>query len=277
MMAAPSRLVESRDGTPIAVFTNGSGPSIVLVHGAAADHTTFRVIGPMLAERFTVHAIDRRGRSASGDTLPYAIEREFEDVAAVADALTADVLAADARTRIDVIGHSYGGRCALGAARLTDSVRRVVSYEGAPSPADVRYGDDTLPAELADLDRAGRHEALLEAFMRRVVGLDDAALAAYRADPVWPLRVAAAHTIPRELAAEGTSPAASLEALGQVRQSVLQILGGDSVAAFRVATIALDERLANGRVLVIKGARHAAHHTHPDAMVEAIAAFLAEP
>ncbi|HET9754939.1 MAG TPA: hypothetical protein VFP66_00430, partial [Candidatus Limnocylindrales bacterium] len=61
MTAAPARLVESRDGTPIVVFTSGAGPSIVLVHGAAADHTTFRVIGPMLAERFTVHAIDRRG------------------------------------------------------------------------------------------------------------------------------------------------------------------------------------------------------------------------
>jgi len=268
----PSRVVESRDGTAIAVITSGSGPSIVLVHGAAADHTTFRVIGPMLAERFTVDAIDRRGRGTSGDTPPYAIEREFEDVAAVADAL-----ARDAGTRVDVIGHSYGGRCALGAARLTEAIRRVVSYEGAPSPLDVRYGDDVLARDLADLDRAGRHEALLETFLRRVVGMDEAALAAYRADPVWPLRVAAAHTIPRELAAEGGSAAASLDALGRVRQPVLQILGGDSVLAFREATLALDERLADGRVVVIEGARHAAHHTHPDAMVAAITSFLADP
>jgi pimeloyl-ACP methyl ester carboxylesterase len=141
----------------------------------------------------------------------------------------------------------------------------------------VRYGDEKLADELADLDRAGRPEAVLEAFMRRVVEMDDAALAAYRADPVWPLRVAAAHTIPRELAAEGKAGAAGLDALGRVRQPVLQILGGDSVAAFREATIALDERLADGRVVVIDGARHAAHHTHPDAMVEAIASFLVEP
>ena len=143
--------------------------------------------------------------------------------------------------------------------------------------ADVRYGDETLADELADLDRAGRPEAVLEAFMRRVVGMDDAALAAYRADPVWPLRVAAAHTIPRELAAEGKAGAAGLDALGRVRQPVLQILGGDSVAAFREATVALDERLADGRVVVIDGARHAAHHTHPDTMVQAIASFLVEP
>jgi pimeloyl-ACP methyl ester carboxylesterase len=271
MTAAPSRSVESRDGTPIAVFTSGSGPSIVLVHGAATDHTTFRVIGPMLAERFTVHAIDRRGRGASGDMPPYAIEREFEDVAAVADAL-----ADDAGIPVDVIGHSYGGRCALGAARLTTSIRRIVSYEGAPSPPDVRYGDETLAGDLTELDRAGRPEAVLEAFMRRVVGMDEAALAAYRADPVWPLRVAAAHTIPRELAAEGGSAAASLDALGRVRQRVLQVLGGDSIPAFRDATIALDARLADGRVVVIEGARHAAHHTHPGALLVAITSFIAE-
>ena len=276
MTTVASRVIESRDGTPIALFPIGSGPALVLVHGAAADHTTFRVIGPMLAERFTVHAIDRRGRGASGGTPPYAIEREFEDVAAVADAL-----AIEAGARVDVIGHSYGGRCALGAARLTDSIRRGVSYEGAPSPPGLAYGDETLAGDLVDLELAGRDEALLEAFLRRVVGMDDAALAAYRADPVWPLRVAAAHTIPREIAAEATSRAAALDALGQVRQPVLQILGGDSVPSFREATFALDERLADGRVVVIEGARHAAHHTHPDATVEAIvsflAAFLAEP
>ncbi len=97
--ARPSRTVTSPDGTPIALFSSGSGPPLILVHGASADHTTFRVVGPMFAERFTVHAIDRRGRGASGDTLPYAIEREFEDVAAVAS-----VLAAEAGAPVDVVG-----------------------------------------------------------------------------------------------------------------------------------------------------------------------------
>lgn len=272
MTVAPSRVVHSRDGTPIAVFSSGSGPAVVLVHGAAADHTTFRVIGPLLAESYAVHAIDRRGRGASGDTLPYAIEREFEDVAAVADAL-----ASDGADPVDLVGHSYGGRCVLGAALRSAAVRRVVSYEGAPSPASLRYGDAALADELADLDRAGRHEALLEAFLTRVVGMDAAALAAYRADPVWPLRVGAAHTIPRELIAEGGSPAAGLEALGQVRRPVLQLLGGDSLAVFAEATAALDERLADGRVVVIPGARHAAHHTHPQQLVAALRGFLTEP
>ena len=268
--SGPSRVVTSRDGTPIAVFSSGDGPPLVLVHGAAADHTTFRVIGPLLAERYGVHAIDRRGRGASGDTEPYAIEREFEDVAAVAEAL-----AGAAGGQVTVVGHSYGGRCALGAALLTDAITAVVSYEGAPTPPGVSYGDEGLAEELAALDAAGRSADLLEAFLRRVVGMDDAAIAAYQADPVWPLRVAAAGTIPRELWAEGRAHAASIDALGPVRQPVLQILGGDSKPEFARATAALDDRLADGLVVVIPGARHAAHHTHPAALIEAIDTFLA--
>lgn len=266
----PSRVVQSADGTPIAVFGGGSGPPVVLIHGAAADHTTFRVVGPMLAERHAIHAIDRRGRGASGDTLPYSIERESEDVVALAEAL-----AGEAGRAVDLVGHSYGGRIALGAALRTDAIGRVVSYEGAPTPPGVRYGDERLAEELAELDLLGRSDELLETFMARVVGMDDAALAAYRADPVWPARVAAAHTIPRELLAEGHEEAAGLEALGRVRQPVLQILGGDSRPAFGEATRALDARLDDGRVVVIPGARHAAHHTHPEAFVEAVDTFLA--
>jgi pimeloyl-ACP methyl ester carboxylesterase len=266
---APSRLVRSRDGTEIAVFTTGDGPPLVLVHGAAADHTTFRAVGPRWASRYTVHAIDRRGRGASGDTLPYAIEREFEDVAAVADAIAADGSGPPA-----VIGHSYGGRCALGAALLSASITKVVSYEGAPTPPGVSYGDPSLADELATPDEAGRPADVLETFLRRVVGMDDAAIAAYQADPVWPLRVAAAHTIPRELRAEGRSREAGLAALARVRQPVLQILGGESRPEFAEATAALDDRLVDGRVAVIPGARHAAHHTHPDAVIEAIDTFL---
>lgn len=269
MSVAPSRIVTSADGTPIAIFTSGDGPPLVLVHGAAADHTTFRVIGPRLAERYTVHAVDRRGRGGSGDTPPYSIEREFEDIAAVAEAVTGGEA-----TGMAVIGHSYGGRCALGAALRTDAIDAVVCYEGAPTPPGVEYGDAALADELAALDEAGRPADLLEAFLRRVVGMDDAAIAAYQADPVWPLRVTAAHTIPRELLAEGRSDAAGLAALAHVRQPVLQVLGGDSKPAFAEATAALDDRLADGTIVVIPGARHAAHHTHPDELIEAIDTFL---
>ncbi len=268
---SPDLTVASTDGTPIAVVRSGdpAGPPVLLVHGTAADHTTFRVIGPMIGRRFDVYAMDRRGRGASGDTAPYAIEREFEDVARVAEAI--------ARARqvpaIDVVGHSYGGRCALGAALLTASIGRVVSYEGAPTPAGERYGDRDLVDELVRLAEAGRGETLLETFMARVVGMTPAELDAYRADPIWPRRVAAAPTIARELGAEA-SAVAGLDRLSAVRQPVLQVLGSASRAEFGSATRALDARLAEGRIVTIDGAKHAAHHTHPDALVEAVTAFL---
>ncbi len=265
---APTYLVDSADGTPIAVFTSGMGPPLVLVHGASADHTTFRVVGPRLARHLTLHAIDRRGRGASGDTEPYAIAREFEDVAAVADAV-----AAETGGPVPVFGHSYGGRTALGASLLTDRIGRVISYEGAPTPPGVRYQpsglDEVLRAHLA----AGDRVAILSTFMAEVVGMDDAELAAFRADPVWPLRVAAAPTIVRELEAE-LDPGASLESLGRVRQPVLQLLGGDSLPAFREGTVALDALLAKGRVIEIPGAKHAAHHTQPGAVVTAVLDFM---
>lgn len=265
--------VTSPDGTAIAVVRSGTtgAPPLLLVHGASADHTTFRVLGPRLAGEFDLFALDRRGRGASGDTPPYAIEREFEDVAAVAEA----VAALTRRQTVDIFGHSYGGRCALGAATLTDAIGRVVSYEGAPTPPGERYGDAALAAELVALAGAGRNEELLERFLASVVGMSPDDLARYRADPVWPRRVAAAPTIARELLVE-SGASAGLERLGTVRQPVLQLLGSDSLPAFASATHALDAQLANGRVVVIDGARHAAHHTHPDVVVAALRAFLAD-
>ena len=159
----PSAFVRSRDGTRIAVFRSGDGPPLVLVHGATADHTAFRVVGPMFGTSFAVYAIDRRGRGASGDAEgPYSIEREFEDVAAVAE-----TLAADAGGPVDVFGHSYGGRCALGAALLTDSIRRVISYEGAPTPPGSSYHPPGIEDRLRERLAAGDNDGALATFLTR--------------------------------------------------------------------------------------------------------------
>ena len=219
--------------------------------------------------RSTLHAIDRRGRGASGDTSPYAIEREFEDVAAVAEARRRPARAAP----VDVFGHSYGGRCALGAALRT----------AADPPGHLLRGRPDAARRELPPRRSGRRScarswppatatALLATFMRRG-RRDDARTTwtAYRADPVWPLRVAAAPTIVRELAAEAGSRPRRSRRSAAVRQPVLQILGGGEPARrSATATVALDARLADGRIVEIPGARHAAHHTHPDAVVAAV-------
>jgi pimeloyl-ACP methyl ester carboxylesterase len=268
-----ARLVTSADGTPIAVFElGGNGPLVLLVHGTTADHTTWRVSGPLLSARFRVLAVDRRGRGASGDRPDvYTIEREFDDLAAVAD-----VLAAETGAPVDAVGHSYGGRVALGAALRTPSLRRIVAYESAPTDGGPSYLPEGLRDRLAGLLAAGDLEGMLGAFMTDVVGMTLEDLERYRSDPVWPLRVAAAPTILREVDGEATA-AASLDVLGRVTNPVLQVLGGASLPSFAQAVRALDARLPDGRVVVIEGARHAAHHTHADAFVAAVGAFLANP
>lgn len=273
----PDRRISAPGGASIAVFRSGHGPPLVLVHGATADHTTWRTSGPLLAARRTLHAIDRRGRGASDDGDParaYAIEREFDDLAAVVDAV-----AAESDARVDVVGHSYGGRIALGAALRTANLRRVVCYEGAPPAGDGRGYQDAAAGTVGRVERlvaAGDRDAALATFMRDIVGMPDADLAVFRADPIWPRRAAAIDTTIRELRAE-SSAAGSLAALGAVRQPVLQVLGGASTEPFAAATRALDARLRNGRVVTIPDARHAAHHTHPTEFVAAVEAFLADP
>ena len=278
-MSDPDRLVRSADGTAIAVFESGAAVPgtrpLVLVHGTTADHLTFRVVRPLLARRRRLYAIDRRGRGDSGDAPDrYSIAREFEDVAAVADAV-----AAESDGPVDVVGHSFGGRCALGASLLTPAIGRVVSYEGAP-PRDTdvtsAYEPAWLLAQLQEDLARGDREALLERFMRTVVGMDDTGMARFRADAVWPLRVAAAPTILRELEASNDQ-AAGLDALAGVTVPVLQVLGSASPPAFALNTTALNARLPDARVVVIDRAAHAAHHTHAAAFVAAVEAFLDAP
>jgi pimeloyl-ACP methyl ester carboxylesterase len=272
----PDRRIAAPDGVRIAVFRSGDGPPLVLVHGATADHTTWRTSGPLLAARHTLHAVDRRGRGASGDgnpDRPYTIEGEFDDLAAVVDAV-----ATESGLPVDVVGHSYGGRIGLGAALRTANLRRLVCYEGAPPAGAGRGYQDADAGTVRRVERlvaAGDRDEALATFMRDIVGMPAADLAAFRADPIWPRRAIAVDTTIRELRAE-TSAAGSLEALGAVRQPVLQILGGASTEPFAAATQALDARLRNGRVVTIEGARHAAHHTHAAEFVAAVEAFLGD-
>lgn len=173
-MPESERRVVAPDGVPIAVFRSGDGPPLILVHGATADHTTWRTSGPLLAARHTLHAIDRRGRGASGDGdpgEPYAIEREFDDLATVVDAV-----AADHGAPVDVVGHSYGGRVGLGAALQTANLRRLVCYEGAPPATNgpgYQDADAGTVGRVEALVAAGDRDEALATFMRAIVGMPE--------------------------------------------------------------------------------------------------------
>jgi pimeloyl-ACP methyl ester carboxylesterase len=269
--------VTSPDGTAIAWFRTGKpgAPPLLLIHGATADHTTFRLVGPRFAAMYRVFAMDRRGRGASGDPpagTQYAIERECEDVVAVLDAV-----AAETGGQVDVLGHSYGGRVALGAAPRTSIMRRLVIYESAPAAAGTAFERPELVDRLRTLEGAGDRAGLLRTFMTEVVGMPAGELAAFEANPVWPIRVAAAHTIVRELTAEsGDGDEAAVRRLASaIGIPVLQLLGGESRDVFAAGTAALDRALPDGRIVVLPGQKHAAHHGDPDHFVAEVERFLA--
>jgi pimeloyl-ACP methyl ester carboxylesterase len=268
--ATPTR-VTSRDGTAIACWTSGQGPPLVVVHGASADHTRWRPLLPYLEPHATVHALDRRGRGASGDAPVYDLAREFEDVVAVVDA------AAEASgTPVDLYGHSFGGLCAFGGATLTANIGRLVLYEGWPPVDPGARGlppgvGERLDALLAEGDR----DAVVETLFREVVRMPEAELTALRAQPAWPARVAAAHTIARELRAIPQVPFDPARAAG-IAVPTLLLTGSDSRDPFAADIGAVAAALPDARVEVLDGHQHVADILAPDLFAHHVVAFLRE-
>lgn len=263
--------VGSRDGTDIGVWTSGQGPPLVLVHGTTSDHTTWDAVRSYLEPYARLYAMDRRGRGASGDGHGYDLAREFEDVAAVVD-----TAAQRAGVPVDVLGHSFGGLVAWGAATLTSGVRRLVLYEGWPvrDPAAVAL-PPALSERLGVLLAAGEDEQAIETFYRRVAAMSEEQLAGYRASPIWSARVAAAHTIPREDQALW-DPAATLDpaVAASISVPVLLLVGGDSPGHLTADPEAVAGALPDGRVVVLEGQQHVAHHQVPERFAEHVLGFL---
>ena len=265
---ATTSTVTSRDGTPIAWWSAGEGPPLVLVHGTTADHTRWAPLLPHLEPHHTVHALDRRGRGGSGDTPPYDVHREFEDVAAVIEAV-ADL----SQQPVAVYGHSYGALCTLGAATLTDRIGRLALYEPPLDPAD-----DGLPQDVgARLDAylaAGEAEQALITFMTEVVRMPAQELDAYRAMPTWPTRVAATHTVPRELRSVPT-PALDVERVARrVQVPALLFAGTDSPPWMREDIRRLGRLLPDARLVALPGQRHVADVMIPEVFARHLLEFL---
>jgi pimeloyl-ACP methyl ester carboxylesterase len=266
---APTR-VTSPDGTAIGWWTTGEGPPLVLVHGGTADHSRWRPLLPFLEPHVTVHAVDRRGRGASTDGPDYDIEREFEDVAAVVDAI-----AASTGAPVDLLGHSFGGVCALGAATRTANVRRLVLYEPPVNPDPAAFPDGLLE-RLEGLLADDRRQEVLETFFREAVMMPEHELAVFRTLPAWQARVAAAHTITRELRAVLSGRAFDAARAATITAPTLMLLGGDSPEVVREETATVVAALPDARVVVLDGEQHIAIDRIPEAFAGHVLAFLRE-
>ena len=259
--------VPSPDGTPIACFASGEGPPLVLVHGVLGDHSRWEALRPELADHARVYAIDRRGRGASGDHAPYDVEREFEDLAAVVDAL-----AAHHGTTVDLYGHSGGASFALGAASLTSNVGQLVLYEPAVDPGALLPPGflDRLEGLLAD----GDHDRVVESFCRQVLHLPDEQLALYREHPSWAARVAAAPTLSRELAI-APERLFDPDRAAQVTAPTLVLTGDQTPAGFTAGVAVVADAIRGSQVQTLHGHGHTADVVAPALVAEHVLAFLA--
>jgi len=257
--------ITSPDGTPIAFQRSGSGPPLVLVPGAGAANPMAWPVVRVLRQHFTLYAVDRRGHGASGDAPAYAIEREYEDIAAVIGSIGAPAA---------LLGHSFGGLCALGAALLTPHVRQLVVYESfeAISSNEAANLETYLQRLEALLEAGDREQALLE-FYRDFARLTPAEIEQLSASPAWPERVATASTLPRELRAN-LQFSVEPDRLRGLQTPVLLLTGGDSPPATHAGMVALHAALPNSRVVMMPGQEHVAMYTAPDLFLTELLAFF---
>ena len=259
--------VTSPDGTAIAYHRRGTGSPLILVPGSgAANPVAWTEVIPTLEEHFRVYAVDRRGHGKSGDGPLYAIERECEDIAAVADSLEEPA---------NLLGHSFGDLCALEAALLTRNIRKLILYEPAiPLPGVAIYSEGVIDRLQAHLE-AGNREAVLTAFYREVVMLSHQEIEQLRSSPAWSARMATAHTLPREARAEEQYKF-DAQRFKDLQTPTLFLLGGDSPPFLKAATEAIHSALPNSRVAVMPEQQHIAMYTAPDLFLHNILTFLNE-
>jgi pimeloyl-ACP methyl ester carboxylesterase len=240
---AGSGIAVSRDGTSIAYSRAGGGEPVVLVDGALNDRA---LNGPnprlarLLASQFTVFTYDRRGRGESGDTQPYALDREVEDLQAIIDA---------AGGTVHVYGISSGGALALEAATRLSSIRRLALYElpfvtdGSRKPVP-----DEFAAQLGEMIAADRRGDALRYFFTVGVALPGAMVTLMRLMPAWSKLKALAPTLPYDAQfIRGTGSGGPLPAERWANATVptLVLAGGKSPAWMQNAMRALADVLPN--------------------------------
>ncbi|MFC9389628.1 alpha/beta fold hydrolase [Streptomyces venezuelae] len=238
--------VVSRDGTPIAYERYGEGPPLVLVSGALGTAGGERLLGGLLARRFTVVAYDRRGRGGSGDGGPYAVEREVEDLAAV-------VAAAGPGAALH--GTGTGGALVLAAVAAGLPAGAVTVFEPPYAAAAERR-------RVAELLGGGRPAEALDLFLA-----ESTVPAGLR-----PGLAELAHTLAYDLAVLGDG-AVPERLLARVHARVLVVDGGASPAGTRQVARAVTAALPRARHRTLTGQTH---EVAPHVLAPVLEEFLGE-
>lgn len=260
--------VTSKDGTTIAYDQTGTGPALILVGGALSERSAAIPMAGLLAPNFTVYGYDRRGRGDSGDTQPYTVEREIEDIAALIEQAGGSAF---------VYGMSSGAVLALRAAASGLPITKLALYEPplivdatrAPLPRD-------YVAHLNELVAAGRRGDAVEYFLTAAVEVPAAMVAEMRGSPMWPGMEALAPTIAYDGAVMGDAMSGAktpLQQFAAVTTPTLVLDGGASPEWMHNGAQALADVLPNVRRETLPGQTHA---VDPNVLVPVLRAFFAE-
>jgi pimeloyl-ACP methyl ester carboxylesterase len=239
--------VTSKDGTTIAFDRLGAGPAVILVSGGSVDRWSNAALADLLATDFTVYNYDRRGRGPSGDTSPYAVEREIEDIDAVVGA---------AGGSAHLYGSSSGAALALDAAEaLGGKITKLALWEppyildpSARPPADQVEQYNTMLAE-------GRRGDAAQYFMEKVVRMPAEFVAGARSQPWWAATEALAHTLPYDATIMGDYSLPT-ERAAAVTIPTLVIDGGASFGFMGQTADALAKVLPHGERRTLAGQEH---------------------
>jgi len=243
--------VSSRDGTTIAYDKVGEGRPLIVVDGALSVHSSGgkSELARLLAPHLTVYGYDRRGRGGSGDTLPYAVDREIEDIEALID---------DAGGPAFLYGHSSGGTLAMQAAvRLGGKVSKIAIYEPPHNDdPDAQGRWSEYLRELGQLLADGRRGDAVALFMR-FVGTPDDRVEAMRQAPFWPSMEAIAPTLAYDHAAIiGGRWSAPTDLAERVSVPALVIAGDASLPFMPGTARALSNAMPHGQLRILEGQTH---------------------
>lgn len=257
--------VRTSDAGTIAVWVDGSGPGLILVHGSMCDHTTFNALIDELRAHFRCYAMDRRGFGASPESGDYSAGREFDDVAAVVEAV-----AALEGGPVALFGHSWGASCAMGGAARTQNVRRLILYEPSLGLTYPPGSIEAIEARVA----AGDFEGAVLFVLVDIAGMLQEDVEALASSAVWPGRVATAPTIAREARIE----AGWVLEPGQfaaIAAPALLLSGAESPPELGEVVRRSAEAIPGARTTVLDGHGHFAYRTHPREVAAVIAGFAA--
>lgn len=257
--------VQSADGTVIAVWAEGSGPPLVMVHGSIFDCENFSALIEHLKSSLTTHAINRRGFPPSGDSDVYSAEQEFDDVAAVIEAV-----ASRTGQPVAVFGHSWGASCAMGAAARSEKVSHLILYE--PS-----LGMSYPPGWLAAMEKeraAGNLEKVIQSLVLDVLRGTEADLTELREGPKWAQCLQAAGTSILREAREESEWVYQPGFLAGITSPTLMLVGTESPHALLRASLLAMAELRDVRVQVLRGHGHSATSEDPTLVASAIERFM---